>query len=149
MFDQTWSPDSTPCVDVNQLRAVDAVSVESATSPTAEHGGSGMPGWIWQTMLGAYALFFGGLFLATGRDSASIFVLVISIGYTIMYFGTARVLLEVNPAPTPDRFERGLDDLQTWTGPMSRGAVAAQVLTVPLCLALFGLAIMIIRTAVG
>lgn len=149
MFDQTWSPDSTPCVDVDQLRAGDAISVRPTMRPTAEHGGSGMPGWIWRTMLGAYAVFFGGLFLATGRDSASIFVLVISIGYTIVYFGTARVLLEVNPAPSPDRFERGLGDMQTWTGPMSRGAVAAQVLTVPLCLALFGLAIVFIRNTVG
>ena len=39
-------------------------------------------------------------------------------------------------------------DLDTWTGPMSPGAVAGQILTIPVCLALFGVIIAVIRAMV-
>lgn len=119
-----------------------------ATVPPArlqpEHDGTEMPGWIWRGMIAAYGVFFSGLFAAVGRDREAVFMLVVSIGFAVMYFGTARALLNVKPAAKPSLFERGLGPLKTWTGPMSASAVAGQVLAVPFCLAAFGLAIAVI-----
>lgn len=127
--------------------AYPAVAVEQAPArPARPNADTEMPPWIWKVMMLEYAVFFAGLLLGVGRDREAIFMLVISIGYTVMYFGTARVLLGVDPAPKPARFARGLGPLRTWTGPMSVGAVAAQILVVPGCLAFFGVAIAVIRT---
>ena len=80
----------------------DAVSGEAAlhTAPPAEaprrrseHAGTEFPAWIWGTMIAAYAVFFTGMILATGRDGDTRFVLVISIGFALVYFTCARLLL--------------------------------------------------------
>lgn len=107
-----------------------------------------MPSWIWGTMALCYGLFFGGLFAASGHDGQAIFAILISLGYAAMYFGTAALLFGMNPPRQPSAFMRGLLPLQTWTGPMETGAVAAQVLTVPACLAFFGIAAAVIHAAV-
>ena len=108
-----------------------------------------IPQPIWQAMWGAYTLFFGGLFAAVGHEASALFMLAISIAYTLMYFGTASVLFGLNRPHNKSLFEHGIGPLQTWTGPMSRSAVAGQILAVPLCLALFGVSIAIIARAVG
>ncbi|UVO52894.1 hypothetical protein [Sphingomonas sp. SUN039] len=104
-----------------------------------------MPRWIWRTMLGCYGVFFTGLLLATGHDRGALFMIAISVAYAVMYFGTARILVRQNPAVTPSPFARGIGPLLTWTGPMDTTTVAAQVLTVPACFALFGVALVAIR----
>lgn len=109
-----------------------------------EHSDLELPGWIWGTMAACYALFFGGLLAGTGHDGEALFAIVISIGYAVMYFGTASLLVGQRPARRKSAFARGIGPLQTWTGPMDRTAVAAQILTVPACLAFFGIAIAII-----
>lgn len=96
------------------------------------------PGWIWRAMGLAYGAFFAGLWLATAHGTAAIFALVVSIGYTAMYFGTALILVRQNLPARRSAFARGLGHLPTWTGPMSQRAVAGQVLAIPLALALFG-----------
>ena len=108
-----------------------------------------IPQPIWHAMWGAYTLFFGGLFAAVGHEASALFMLAISIAYTLMYFGTASVLFGLNRPHSKTLFEHGMGPLQTWTGPMSRRAVAGQILAVPLCLALFGVSIAIIARAVG
>ena len=107
-----------------------------------------IPGWIWGSMALCYGLFFGGLLAATGHDGQAIFAIAISLAYSAMYFGTATVLFGMNPPRQPSAFVRRLAPLQTWTGPMDTAAVAAQILTVPACLAFFGLAAAAIRAAV-
>ncbi|MFM5953080.1 MAG: hypothetical protein ACKOPE_02085 [Novosphingobium sp.] len=107
-----------------------------------------VPGWIWGIMIAYYGVFFAGLMLAAGHDAEAMFFLVISSGFAVMYFGTVRVLLGLRPVKEPSRFARGLEPLYTWTGPMNTGAVAAQILTVPLCLAFFGLAAAVIRAII-
>lgn len=106
------------------------------------------PRWVWGTMSVAYAAFFAGILAGTGHDLEARFMIVISLFYTAMFFGTARLLTRVRPVNRLSGFARGIAPLQTLTGPMPATAVAAQVLVVPLCLALFGLAIAIIRVAV-
>ena len=55
-----------------------------------------MPKSIWITMFAAYVVFFAGLIAATARDNATIFVIIVSILYTLMYFGVASVLFNQN-----------------------------------------------------
>ncbi|MGB5724568.1 MAG: hypothetical protein WBM39_09130, partial [Parasphingorhabdus sp.] len=57
-----------------------------------------LPALVWITMFGAYAVFFASLFVATGHGVAAIFALVVSIAYTVMYFGTAAVLNNLTAA---------------------------------------------------
>lgn len=71
-------------------------------------------------------------------------VLTIIILFAATYSGTARVIFGLTPARTPSRVARGWAPLQTQTGPMSTGAVATEILTVPLCLAFFELAAAVI-----
>jgi hypothetical protein len=137
------SPD---CADTAVVAELDP-SHRAPAQP--EHAGLELPGWIWAAMALCYGLFFGGLLLGTGHDGEALFALVISIAYAAMYFGTAGVLFGLKPAPQRSSFARGTGPLQTWTGPMDTPAVAAQILTVPACLAFFGIAIATIRWAIA
>lgn len=97
-----------------------------------------LPRWMWGAMAACYSLFFAALAIATAHSGPAVFAILVSVGYALMYFGTARILANVRPGDGPGAFAHGLAPLATWTGPMDRKAVAAQVLIVPLCLALFG-----------
>ena len=107
-----------------------------------------MPVSIWVTMFASYAVFFAGLIAATGRDGGTIFVIIISILYTLMYFGVASVLFNQNRPEQIALFARGLGPLITYTGPMDRHAVVGQILTIPLCLALFGIVMAVYRAMI-
>tara|TARA_R110002033_G_scaffold42336_4_gene83178 strand:- start:5949 stop:6392 length:444 start_codon:yes stop_codon:yes gene_type:complete len=108
-----------------------------------------LPASVWITMFISYAVFFAALFVATGHGMAAIFALVVSMAYAVMYFGTAAILNNVSAAerkalpPTA-----GLDGLETQTGWMDSSAANAQILTVPILLAVFGCAFAIIRILV-
>ena len=107
-----------------------------------------MPASIWVTMFAAYVVFFAGLIAATARDNGTIFVIIISILYTLMYFGVASVLFNQNRPNQTSLFARGLGPLATFTGPMDKAAVIGQVLTIPACLALFGVTMAIFRAMI-
>jgi hypothetical protein len=108
-----------------------------------------IPGTIWRIMFICYGIFFGGLLIATGRDTEALMMIIISIGYAIMFFGLGSILVGLDG--DTDRPSKPGDDpvLHTWCGPMSRTAVAAQVLTIPICFAFFGMTIAVIRIAIG
>ena len=148
---QTFAPDHTiDLADAHDVSILAAVfPAADVTSVQPEKVDLELPGWIWGNMAACYGLFFGGLFAASGHDGEAIFAIAISLGYAAMYFGTASILFGMNPPRQPSAFVRGLAPLQTWTGPMDTRAVAAQVLTVPACLAFFGLAAAVIRAAVA
>jgi hypothetical protein len=105
-----------------------------------------LPKSIWWTMFLAYAVFFLGITIATGRDRSALFMIVISASYAIMYFGTAAVMNAVGahgrPATVPG-------DIDTATGKLSYGAAFAQILTVPIVIAVFGCAIAVVRAIVA
>ncbi|ASK88387.1 hypothetical protein [Sphingorhabdus sp. SMR4y] len=108
-----------------------------------------LPAVVWVMMFGSYAVFFTALFIATGRDAAAVFALLISIAYTIMYFAAAAVLNHVSAserqALPPAVSASGME---TQTGWMDNMAIYAQILTVPIVLALFGCAFAVIRALV-
>lgn len=108
-----------------------------------------IPRPIWRIMFLCYGIFFAGLLAATGRGTEAIFLISICIGYAVMFFGLASILVGLDgkdhhlPAPNRNRV------LQTWGGPMSPTAVAGQILTIPVCFALFGIALVGICAWVG
>lgn len=113
-----------------------------------EHNDMEFPSWIWVMMFVGYGLFFICMILATGSDSGALFAITVSVAYTVMYFATAGILVGLKPATHKSSFARGLAPLQTYTGSMSAEAVVSQVLVIPFCLALFGVAIVCIRAVV-
>jgi len=122
---------------------------ERYRAPSHESRNFELPASVWVTMFGSYALFFTALFVATGHGTAAIFALVISIAYTVMYFGTAAVLNNVSAAERkslPPAHATG--GIETQTGWMDYTAAYAQILTVPILLAVFACCFAIIRTLV-
>lgn len=107
-----------------------------------------IPNGIWLTMFACYVVFFGALLAATGRETGAVFMIVISALYAVVYFGVASVLFTQNKPANPSLFAKGIGPLITSTGPMSKGSVAGQILTIPLCLALFAIAIAIYRSMI-
>ncbi len=112
----------------------------------SEHSRFEYPFWIWGLMFAAYAVFFIAIAFATARDTETVFMIAISIAYTVMYFGTATVLVNINVSQRGKTVLRQ-QIIETWTGPLSVTAAAVQILTVPAMLALFGVSIAIIRGA--
>lgn len=108
-----------------------------------------LPAIVWTVMFASYATFFAGLIVATGRDGSALFAIVISVAYTVMFFGTAAILNRVNSAarPTGSPLDQG-KGIETATGWMSNTTAYAQILTVPVLLAFFACAIAIIRASI-
>lgn len=105
-----------------------------------------LPARLWSAMFALYAIFFVAMAGVVGGKGPGLFVVAISVTYTIIYFGTANVL-----ANLPGMSARSpLDDgkpLQTWCGPMNSRAVFGQVLIVPIAVAFFGVAFALLRWA--
>jgi hypothetical protein len=108
-----------------------------------------LPRWMWRTMFACYAIFFLGIGAATGRDTAAIFALVISALYVLMFFGTAGLLSAQKGPEHGSPLDRHGGLLDTWTGPMSSRAVAAQILAVPAGFAFLGVTFFLVRAAAG
>ncbi len=108
----------------------------------------GIPLVIWGSMAFSYALFFGGLILGTGHDGRAMFMIVISVLYTLMYFGTAFALNSLGRSEARQNSQWIKGRFDTHTGFMSFGSVFGQMLIVPIMFAVFGLAIAVIRFAV-
>src|SRR3546814_3690256 len=51
-----------------------------------------LPRWIWRVMFGCYALFFLIIAVATGRGTAALMMIVISVFYVVVGFGTTGIL---------------------------------------------------------
>ena len=120
-----------------------------ATKPTQEVRNFELPASVWSAMFAAYAVFFAGLLIATGRDTYALFAIAISVAYAFMYFGTAAALNSINSAARPKQSPLDLGNgIETNTGWMSNSAANAQILTVPFLLAFFACAIAVIRALI-
>ncbi|NJS14504.1 MAG: hypothetical protein HC788_07725 [Sphingopyxis sp.] len=124
--------DDAPCAPARPARRGEAASFA-------------MPRGIWPIMFASYAIFFAAMALAAGRDGMAVMMVVISAGYTLIYFGTAALIDRVDTASRPRRAALNFD---TYTGRMSYGAGFAQILTVPIMVAIFGISAAIIWAVV-
>lgn len=106
-----------------------------------------LPSRLWGAMFACYAAFFLAIFGATGGSGHARFAIVISILYTIMFFGLARLGSQQAGPEARSPLDRGLP-LMTWTGAMDSRSVFSQVLVVPVVLALFGTGIAVIAATV-
>ncbi len=129
----------------SEMRDVpDQFRMQSHEARTFELHGS-----VWAIMFASYAVFFAALIISTGQGTAAIFALVISIAYTIMYFGTAAVLNSVsaNERRALPQTEK-IGGMETNTGWMDNTAANVQILTVPILLAVFACGFALIRAFV-
>lgn len=108
-----------------------------------------LPRWVWRSMFAFYAIFFLGLGAATGRDTAAIFMLVVSMLYALMFFGTTGILHAQKGPEHASPLDRIGGELDTWTGPMNAHSVAAQILAVPAGFAFLGVTFLIVRATAG
>lgn len=105
----------------------------------------GLPKSVWVTMFLSYAVFFGALIMVTGHDKSALFMIAISGCYTVMYFGTAAAM---NTVGAPGRPATVHGDIDTFTGRLGKAAAFAQILTVPIMVAFFGVVIALIWVSV-
>lgn len=127
-----------------ELEALDAAFLPHAAPlvPPANPGFQ-LPRRLWLAMLACYVVFFGAIAIATGGSGAARFAIVISVLYTFVFFGVARIGARQAGPEARSPLDRG-QSLSTWTGPMESRTVFAQVLIVPVVLALFAIGIAII-----
>lgn len=104
-----------------------------------------LPRSIWISMFGAYAAFFVAILIATGGSGHAVFAIAVSAIYTAIYFGAARIAARQAGPEDVSPLDRG-EPLETWTGPMDATSVYSQILIVPACVTLFGLAVLVITS---
>ena len=138
-----------PLIDL-MPRIVAADNDDQAAAPARE-GERRMfeiPASYWWAMIGCYGVFLAALLAATGNSAHAVFMIVVSLVYVVMFFGTTKVLTRhARPQPRSP-LERSGGSLPTLYGPLGRGEVAAQLLVVPMAIAFFGVAILVIRLVV-
>ena len=123
------------------LHALDSAVSPVAAPPVApDNAGYQLPSHIWAMMVASYAVFFIAIYLATGNSGHARFAIVVSVLYTAMFFGLARIGAKLPGREKASPLDRGAK-LSTWTGWMGAGSVHAQVLVVPVVLAIFGIGI--------
>ncbi len=108
-----------------------------------------LPRWMWQCMFACYAVFLLGIAAATGRDTATVMMIVISTFYIVMFFGTVGTLHAQKGGERASPLDRSDGVLQTWTGPMDNRTVAAQILAVPAGFAFLGVTFFVVRATAG
>lgn len=136
------------------LTAVEEIvfPVQDLPSPAAERAaperpdGFQLPFSIWLSMFACYGTFIGALALATGGSGPAKLVLAISVGFMLAYFGVGSIIARQGSRDRKEASEAR--PLQTIYGPMSMGAVRAQILTVPIALVFFGMSILVISSVV-
>jgi hypothetical protein len=140
------APDILPPI-LPETRQVPNDNEAIAPARFGERIGFEIPQRIWSAMLACYGVFFVAIFAATGQGGHAQMAIVISLLYTAVYFGVARILAkQAGPQPSSSLDRAGI--LQTFYGPMTEKAVAAQMLIVPFGLALFAIGILAVRLAV-
>ncbi len=106
------------------------------------------PRRVWLAMFACYAIFFLAIAAATGGSGHARFAIIISVLYAAVYFGVARIGARQAGPEDISPLDQG-KMLDTFTGLMDKRAVYGQVLIVPLAVALFGMAILVITLSIG
>lgn len=139
-------------IDVAAGTAFEGVAFSEGKPAVHEARTFELPRSIWAIMFASYGLFFGALAIAAGGTFDALGMIIIGICYTIMYFGTAIVMTRVAKKWKLGELSvsvgRHSATIETLTGPLSYGAAVAQILTVPVLFAFFGVCIAIISTVI-
>jgi hypothetical protein len=106
-----------------------------------------IPSRIWVAMVAFYGVFFAAMFAAIGGGYAT-FVLVVSLFFVAMFFGTPRIMLKQGPPQPRSPLDGPSRSLPTLNGAIGQPEVAVQMLIVPACAAFLGLAVLVIRLLV-
>ena len=127
---------------------VELCALESVIPPipvvvAPQNNGFELPRSLWIGMLGCYAVFFAAIATATSGSGRALFAIVVSIIYTAIYFGVARIGAKQAGREHPSPLSRG-KPLHTWTGPMDAASVYGQVLIVPFAIACFSIAVLFV-----
>ena len=107
-----------------------------------------IPGRLWTWMIAFYGIFFAAMFAAIGGGYGT-FVLVVSVFFVAMFFGTTRVMLKQGPDQPRSSIDGPDRALSTLNGPLKSHEVALQMLIVPACAAFLGVAVLVIRLCVA
>jgi hypothetical protein len=135
--------DRPECCDVLAGQGVvHATELDHANVAQPEKRRFELPVAIWVGMLASYAVFFASMISVAGGSGHAAFAVVISIGYTIVFFGVSRLIARQAGPDAPSPLLRG-KDMPTWCGPMESKAVYGQILIVPMAVAAFGIGIAI------
>jgi hypothetical protein len=109
-----------------------------------EQRGFEVPPRLWIGMVACYGVFISALLFATGGGESTLNILI-SAFYMVMFFGLVKLLVQHGPQQARSPLDGSSRILQTLYGPLKEREVAAQMLVVPLCVAFFGVAILVIR----
>jgi hypothetical protein len=107
-----------------------------------------IPGRLWTWMIAFYGIFFAAMLAAIGGGYGT-FVLVVSVFFVAMFFGTTRMMLKQGPTQPRSPLDGPDRALSTLNGPLKSREVALQMLIVPACAAFLGLAVLVIRLCVA
>lgn len=143
--------ESNMAVHAHEMDYHEVTEKDVAIEASAKHESRtfGMPASVWGIMLTSYAIFFGALAIATGRDLGAIFVVTISGLFALMYFGTTFALNSIGAAGRKEQESEWVKGkFQTLSGSMSYGEIFGQMLILPILFALFAVAVIIIRAVI-
>ena len=115
---------------------------------SGERVGCEVPPGIWTAMVACYGVFIAAVLAATAGGYAT-FSIVIAVIYLVMFFGVTKLMVKEGPEQPRSPLARHGGVLRTIYGPLARREVAAQMLVVPMAIAFFGVAILVIRLAVA
>lgn len=107
-----------------------------------------IPGRLWTSMIAFYGIFFAAMFAAIGGGYGT-FVLVVSVFFVTMFFGTTWAMLKQSPAQPRSPLDGPNRALSTLNGRLKSNEVALQMLIVPACAAFLGVAVLVIRLSVA
>lgn len=135
--------------DADVLPALESIlPVIEVAASARPNPGYELPKRLWGAMVGCYAAFFVAILAATGGSGHARFAIVVSVLYTVMFFGLARLGAKQAGAEARSPLDRGRP-LMTWTGPMEARSVFSQILIVPMVMVLFGTGIAVIAAFTG
>jgi hypothetical protein len=103
-----------------------------------------IPGRYWKAMSAFSGVFFAAMLAAIGGGYGT-FVLVVSVFFVTMFFGTTGALLHQGPRQERSPLDGPDHSLSTLNGPLKSREVALQMLIVPACAGFIGIAVLLIR----
>jgi hypothetical protein len=115
-------------------------------APVHHPEGFQLPGALWRVMFACYGVFMLSLAFAAGGSTAARFVIVISGLFMLMFFSTATILANLG-APDSEQAS-AVRPLMTIYGPLGAGEAWIQVLIIPMSLAVYGIAVLMVVSLV-